>query len=400
MHASSVLMVLLIATLIYGSFGLVVWQMSRFQRTEYADNEFAQGEPSLSPPADGEPVARLVSSTGCRWEIDSTVGGDKQPLRPGLLHLAAGSAVLEFNKGARVTLEGPSRFQLVSSNSGFLDSGKLLAQVPKQAIGFEIATPSAKVIDMGTEFGVEVDRTGVAEVHVFQGLVVAEYGGGSGGTVPRRMELRKSEAARFTGRIANASAEKSSTLDSQKANVVSIPINHERYANLIEKPKPAVVITSAEPNNGKQYRVIPHGLHEDALAYFDRAYQWNGVDATGLPPELVGADYVETSNSDDLDPDFELKITLAVPATLYVFFDSRVESVPDWLERDFVNTGLSIGMDDDFNTPLFNGAGNSIDVRFSVWKRRVGAGVVALGPTDRKGVGHYGVAATADANEK
>jgi hypothetical protein len=79
--------------------------------------------------------------------------------------------VIEFARGARVTLESPADLEILSNNSGFLHEGKLTAVVPDSATGFEVLTPDASVIDHGTEFALRVDSTGVSETHVFQGEV-------------------------------------------------------------------------------------------------------------------------------------------------------------------------------------------------------------------------------------
>jgi hypothetical protein len=70
-----------------------------------------------------------------------------------------------------VILEGPADFELVSANEGLCRLGKLRAVVPPQAQGFTVGTPAIRLVDRGTEFGLRLDRTGGAEVHVFQGRV-------------------------------------------------------------------------------------------------------------------------------------------------------------------------------------------------------------------------------------
>src|SRR6185503_5143896 len=87
------------------------------------------------------------------------------------LVLTSGSIQLEFFSGARVILEGPADFELVSTNEGLCRHGKLRAFVPPQANGFVVRTSTITLVDRGTEFGLRADRGGDAEVHVFQGRV-------------------------------------------------------------------------------------------------------------------------------------------------------------------------------------------------------------------------------------
>ena len=87
--------------------------------------------------------------------------------------LQSGVAELTFNSGARVFLEGPAKLSLEHSNRGYLEYGRLTAEVPSRASGFVINTPRLNVVDIGTRFGVSVAPNGDTEVHVMQGVVEA-----------------------------------------------------------------------------------------------------------------------------------------------------------------------------------------------------------------------------------
>ncbi len=156
----------------------------------------------------------------------------------------------------------------------------------------------------------------------------------------------------------------------------------------------------------KSYQIVRGGLEEDVLAFVDREHQWNGVDAKGLPGFLVGADYVMPFNDDKFIRGLELNVRLLRPADLYVFLDKNM-AVPSWLRKDFIDTGLQIGLDCaktewHKDHSLGNGPGRSIDFRFSVWKREIKqAGVVSLGGIEQTpairshGFNMYGIAAVA-----
>jgi hypothetical protein len=55
-----------------------------------------------------------------------------------------------------------------------LAAGKLRAHVGPEAVGFAVTTPSARVVDLGTEFGVVVAPSGQTEAHVIRGQVQLE----------------------------------------------------------------------------------------------------------------------------------------------------------------------------------------------------------------------------------
>lgn len=117
----------------------------------------------------GVPLARLVTSIDATWRDFDPVRGAF--LEKGNFQLEAGVVELEFNRGARITLRGPSSFNLKSTDLMHVSSGNLVAKIPEEAIGFTIETDEASVVDLGTEFGLRVGESGQTEVHVIQGLV-------------------------------------------------------------------------------------------------------------------------------------------------------------------------------------------------------------------------------------
>lgn len=115
------------------------------------------------------PVARLVASVEAEWESSLLRAGSD--LTPDIYHLLAGAVDIEMIEGVRLSLRGPARFELVSENGVRLIEGKMVAMIPEEALGFQVTTPQSEVIDLGTEFGLEVDDSGQTDVHVLDGLV-------------------------------------------------------------------------------------------------------------------------------------------------------------------------------------------------------------------------------------
>jgi hypothetical protein len=127
---------------------------------------------SETPPAPSyEGCAVLARAFDTAWDPASPVPALGSVLPKRRLTLASGSIQVEFFSGARVILEGPADFELLSTNEGLCRYGKLRAFVPPQAQGFTVRTSSITLVDRGTEFGLRADRGGDAEVHVFQGRV-------------------------------------------------------------------------------------------------------------------------------------------------------------------------------------------------------------------------------------
>ena len=104
------------------------------------------------------------------WADNSKVYLDGQAVGQEKLKLKKGIVHLEFFCGASVIIEGPAEFDVNSSWEGFCHKGKLRANVPPAAHGFRIDTPQSKVIDLGTEFGLNVGEK-EESVIVFEGEI-------------------------------------------------------------------------------------------------------------------------------------------------------------------------------------------------------------------------------------
>jgi hypothetical protein len=92
------------------------------------------------------------------------------------LKLDKGMVEIQMNDGTVALIEAPAEIRLENKNQIFLIQGKLTARVPRQAIGFIVRTPSASVVDYGTEFGVLVDQYANTEAHVLKGQVEMRLG--------------------------------------------------------------------------------------------------------------------------------------------------------------------------------------------------------------------------------
>lgn len=121
-------------------------------------------------------VAVLTQAIDLEWVAGAEGYTAGAALSPGWLKLKSGLAQIEFSDGARVLLEGPAEFQLISRSEAFCRSGRLSVQVPPTARGFKVSTPKLAVVDLGTSFGVVAGRDS-AELHVFEGRVKLETAG-------------------------------------------------------------------------------------------------------------------------------------------------------------------------------------------------------------------------------
>lgn len=121
-------------------------------------------------------VATLTDSMRAKWADASIKDGERFMVRSGEILLQEGFARLQFDNNARLTIEGPAKFEILSEDRVRLHYGQLYSIVPTEAIGFSVATHNALVIDLGTEFGVQVDMEGNTELHVNRGKTMLVSG--------------------------------------------------------------------------------------------------------------------------------------------------------------------------------------------------------------------------------
>ena len=150
------------------------------------------------PQPQKEFVGRITGMVDCKWADSSTaaINGAHVPLGRKYV-LSSGLMEITYDTGARVILQGPVTYENESNKGGFLSVGKLTGKVATEAArGLTIRTPTAIVTDLGTEFGVEVDKRGVTTSRVYRGLVRVDVLADSGEPEGTGQLLRENESAR------------------------------------------------------------------------------------------------------------------------------------------------------------------------------------------------------------
>jgi hypothetical protein len=121
-----------------------------------------------------DPIAVITGEAGAVWKKIPNVRLDEgAAIGPLTLTLQQGLAQIDFFGGASISLSAPATFELVSSESAILHHGRLKADVPPAARGFEIRTGDVVLEDLGTSFGVAVAEDQSADLFVFDGEVKA-----------------------------------------------------------------------------------------------------------------------------------------------------------------------------------------------------------------------------------
>jgi len=295
--------------------------------------------------------------------------------------LDQGRVELRLVSGVLLDIAAPAHLRLHDSMHVTLLAGSVTADVGDEGKGFVIDTASARVVDLGTRFGVSLGQEGETDVAVFQGEVEV-YGPGQ----------RKKVATLHTGDAVRVHS--SATV----RRLVCINTRGDAFAAIARPPADALVtsITDNVDDGGNYafYTLQSGQMHAGARPYSTLGRpRWHPLPGEAFPRELIGADIVGTFSPDRNDPDLELTLGVSRPCTVYLMLDERAE-VPEWVRRDFVEAGFQLRSGPWSDNPVVQGMtadeNGEIHLNYQVWKRTVpSAGAVKLGaPYPDKG-GRY-----------
>ncbi len=171
-------------------------------------------------------TAVLTQAVNLHWRNGDAQALPGDLLRSGPIALDKGLAQIEFFSGATLIAEAPATFEIISPWQVIWHGGKAHVRVPPAARGFEVFTPGLKLIDLGTEFGIEVDSAlANTRVQVFAGEVEAHPDGGARvhlqpGDYLQRQGGRLIHQTRFT---------ENDFVDSHRMRDLVLAQRHERY---------------------------------------------------------------------------------------------------------------------------------------------------------------------------
>ena len=331
-----------------------------------------------SAPSQGDTTLAIEQAEDARWS-DGSAAQAGQKIKTDTLDLATGRVRFTTAAGAVVNVTAPARLRVVNAMLIRVLSGRVTADVPERAHGFAIETAQARIVDLGTRFGVEAAADGRTDVVVFEGKVDV-----TPTDEPETKRLVQGEGVRLekgqpAGRVENIhTGAKPGDWSARKADGIIRRVNDSLGAG----------------DSAKFYEILPGALKDGTRAYVDRTHEWRGLGADGLPELLRGADLVRTFNDDKRETVMRITVEVAQPATLYIFIN---KTPPLWVARaGFTNTGMNIRLDESVANRQ-SGAGAGIERTFSVWKLDVSApGSVVLGPAREGPTGAkamYGIAA-------
>ncbi len=126
-------------------------------------------------PLTPSPRAALLADTyKCEWtgDVQNLNQGDNIYLNE-VITLANGIIELKTDRNVSIVMEAPARFQFKTQSELTLSYGKMYSKVQKEGTGFTVKTPNAMIVDLGTEFSINVDRyLRSTEVQMYKGSAV------------------------------------------------------------------------------------------------------------------------------------------------------------------------------------------------------------------------------------
>ncbi len=113
------------------------------------------------------------------WTNKNTALAVGDTIPAGLFSFAKGVAEIDMFCGARLVIEGPAQLDLQSDWLVHCIAGRVRAQVPQAAQGFIIKAADKEIVDLGTEFVLEVNEH-ASRVQVIDGKIRIQESGATG----------------------------------------------------------------------------------------------------------------------------------------------------------------------------------------------------------------------------
>lgn len=163
----------------------------------WLDRWVLQERPSVPRPV----VARLTDEIDAVWDTTMQIPYDTGEMLQDSYRLTEGFVSIRFDAGAKVTIEAPAEWALHTRDNMELIHGSVYAVVPEEAHGFSINAGNTKIVDRGTEFGIEVDKNNNTQLHVIKGKTLLFYGSKNGKKLEQEVNHGQARQVDSTGKI-------------------------------------------------------------------------------------------------------------------------------------------------------------------------------------------------------
>lgn len=232
-----------LATLAAVATGAAVWVFTDRMMEERVSTTKGRVATSQEPESDKNGpaiVATLTQVVDGVWAPGAPVLHHGQQLEVGTqVALTSGMVKVTYDCGAEVVLEGPCDFWLHGPMVGYLNSGRITANVPRRAFSFAILSSHVDMVDLGTSFGVDIGANGRTELHVFEGEVLCCEPNRDTGTGRKRNSPVGSAAGERTFRldrtppVFHVTAQNAMEFGAASGRPSDIAMNEEQFSRLL-----------------------------------------------------------------------------------------------------------------------------------------------------------------------
>jgi hypothetical protein len=177
------------------------------------------------------------------------------------LRFTSGRAILSMLTGVVLDIEGPADVELIDTDRVLCRRGHLRARVPAGAEGFRVLGPSWAVVDLGTDFVLDVGADGKTRGQILEGKLEAASLSSNG--TPQRTFLLNS---------AEANGSKAFEIDSRSGHIGSLA-DPKRFVPRSDPVAPPLVLSSDYPD--AVFRSNPWGY-----------WRFESIDQGAVPNEV------------------------------------------------------------------------------------------------------------------
>ncbi len=253
----------------------------------------------------------------------------------GQIELVSGTATLRFKNDTKITLQGKTQLEIISSSQVKLNEGKVLVEANSDFQSFSIKTQDADFIDVGTSFGLLAQPGSGTEVHVFDGTVLARPKIGT-----EVLPILKMEAGQVDQ---EASSLLSIRIDPQKFGLENIATKPAKIP-LASKPFPpsSRILFLGDKTTDRETHIL---LLEKALARTDYPlYFFNaGVSFPLSYTEAEFKELIRTFNPSHVVLSFGAEIAIEPKPRSQEKFESDIQKLVNQLDEKNINIIIQTG---------------------------------------------------------
>jgi hypothetical protein len=146
-----------------------------------------------------KPFAEMTAAVGCAWadpNVEIALRHGSLPRGP--LELVSGRLELRFASGGTAIIEGPATFEPIAADGLRVLEGSARCRCPEPGTELHVETPSGTIVDLGTEFAVNVEPGRRTRVAVLEGQVRLDTAGANQ-SVSKLMEAGEAMSVDLAG---------------------------------------------------------------------------------------------------------------------------------------------------------------------------------------------------------